>query len=86
MLPIKPGDWIFCWPEHHTAPKSDEPFYLEGPSGEPALSCLGLVCGITPAAVHVHYYLPNGANGSCELPHAPSDAPEKGKWWPRPSA
>jgi hypothetical protein len=71
---------IFCWPERFEAdmwPGAS----IEGGNGEQVLRCVGIVCGVTANAIAVHYFLPDGANGSCDFPIAA--AVDRGRWWPR---
>lgn len=69
------GDKVFCWPLNQN-PKPTSDGSDPGP-----LVCLAFVCSVTPTDVWVHYYLPDGANGSCALPVVPAAEPRKGAWW-----
>ena len=86
MQPITVGRIVHCWPDKHRAPEEGQPYYLEGPDGKPVMVCAGIICGINGDHVAVHYYLPDGSNGFCELSAAPASGIERGKWWWPPRA
>ena len=80
---LKPtvGRIIHCWPEKHGPPNT-------GPDQAPAtLVCAGIICGVFPDApggglIAVHYFMPDGSNGSCELPiDTAAGEPSRGTWW-----
>jgi len=66
----------------HCCPLKHEP--EEGPPHTMA----AIVCGVFPErdAIAVHYFLPDGANGSCEMPLEAANRPEAGRWWWPPRA
>lgn len=81
MREIKAGVSIYCWPDRHDAPDREHPYYLESAIDVPMLQCHGVITGVASDHIAVHYYLPDGANGSCQMSLAPASGPERGKWW-----
>lgn len=70
------GRIVHCWPEKHDVP------------GGQTLTCAAIVTGVKADAIAVHYFLPDGANGACELPleEQPEAAGTRGHWWWPPRA
>jgi hypothetical protein len=72
------GRIIHCWPRAHDAP-----------AGSDTLTCAALVTGVGDSALYVHYFLPHGENGSCQLPLEPlpeGSPPAMNRWWWPPRA
>lgn len=70
------GRIIRCWPDKHEPPVNPD-----GTTG--ALECAAIITGVYADKICVHYFLPDGANGACELPSLPvyTSSPERGAWW-----
>lgn len=69
------GRIVHCWPERH-----------DPPEGGSSLTCAAIVTASGADRIAVHYFLPDGANGACELPLEEGSAGARGKWWWPPRA
>lgn len=76
MIQVTVNRMVQCWPERHDPPPGS-------PDDERAvpLVCPAIVCDVKSDSIVVHYFLPDGANGACELPLVPADSPMRGRWW-----
>lgn len=79
MPDVRKGDPVYCWPKNHDATAERD--------GSEVLTCAAIVTSVTPSAVHVHYFLPEGSNGMAVFADdkaPPADGPTQGRWWHPP--
>lgn len=78
-MSIRKGDTVYYWPGNLSE--------IAERDGTGGLTCSAIVTCISQDQICLHYFLPEGSNGSITLmgeAALPASSPERGRWWPRP--